>query len=80
MEVTVYVLEFAASRLYVGMTKDLDRRLKEHQRRQSPSTRGLKGEFELIYQRGFPNYAEARKHEKFLKSGGGREFLKSTRA
>src|SRR5262245_5583991 len=63
--------------LYVGLTKDLPRRHIEHARRQSPSTRRLQGELELIYRRDFPTYAQARRYEKFLKSGAGEGFLES---
>ncbi len=77
--VWVYVLLFEVGRLYVGLTAHLDRRLVEHKRRQSPSTKQFKGDFIVIYKKSFPTYDEARKHEKFLKSGGGRTWLKSIR-
>ena len=80
MEVVVYALEFADGALYVGITKDLDRRLVEHRRRQSPSTRRHLGEFRVRYTRSFASYGEARRHEKFLKSGAGRRELKSITA
>jgi predicted GIY-YIG superfamily endonuclease len=73
--VTVYALRFDSGSIYVGMTKDLDRRLEEHGRRQSPSTRKLAGDFEVIYQQRFTDYVQARRHEKYLKSGGGRKLL-----
>jgi putative endonuclease len=73
--VTVYALRFEGGELYVGLTDDLARRVQEHRRRQSPSTRRFVGEFELIYQKPFPGYAQARSHEKFLKSGAGRKLL-----
>ena len=75
-KVVVYGLRSETGQLYVGLTKDLPRRLTEHARRQSPSTRRLQGALELIYRREFSNYAQARRHEKFLKSGAGRSFLK----
>jgi putative endonuclease len=78
-QVVVYALRFHDGALYVGITKDLQRRTREHERRQSPSTRKLTGSFEIIYQRAFASYSEARSHEKYLKSGGGRKFLESAR-
>ena len=73
----VYALRFVDGAIYVGLTKDLSRRLKEHARRQSPSTKRFEGDFELFYQESFPGYVEARAHEKFLKSGAGRKLLAS---
>jgi predicted GIY-YIG superfamily endonuclease len=73
----VYVIEFEQGERYVGMTEDLDRRLGEHRRRQSPSTRRFHGEFLVCYRREFPSYSEARGHEKFLKSGAGRKLVDS---
>ena len=74
-----YVLQFEDGTTYVGLTKDLKRRLEEHRRRQSPSTRRFSGAFRVIYQNAFPMYREARVHEKYLKSGGGRKLLESVR-
>ncbi len=78
-QVLVYALRFADGAIYVGMTKDLSRRVSEHKRRQSPSTRELAGEFVVIYQQGFADYAQARVQEKYLKSGAGRRLLQSVR-
>ena len=75
----VYALQFEDGSIYVGLTKDLSRRMEEHLRRQSPSTRKLPGHFKLIYQKAFESYSEARKHEKYLKSGYGRQLLRSVR-
>lgn len=70
--VTVYVLQGAAKR-YVGITEDLDRRLKEH--RAGSHSGALIGDFILIHTEMFEGYASARQREKFLKSGKGREWL-----
>ena len=71
--VTVYVLQGEKKR-YVGITNDPNRRLAEHR---SGRTKGSQviGSFKLIYKEEFPDYVSARKREKFLKSGHGREFL-----
>ena len=61
--------------IYVGMTNNLERRLSEHKRGQSKYTRKFK-DIELIYTENFENYVLARKKEKYLKSGCGKEFLR----
>jgi len=75
MPVTVYALRFDSGEIYIGMTSDLTRRLVEHRRRQSSSTRRFSGGFALIETREFPDHKEARRHEKYLKSGAGRRTL-----
>ena len=70
--VTVYVLE-GASRRYVGITNDLERRLREH--RTSSHSGALIGEFSVIHTEVFADYATARIRERYLKSGCGREWL-----
>ncbi len=37
MTIIVYALRFPGGETYVGLTKDLPRRLEEHRRRQSPA-------------------------------------------
>ena len=70
----VYILQSSAdNRFYIGMTNDLSRRIHEHNSGQTPSTKG-RGPFKLIYTESFGTRAEARKKEKFLKSGSGREW------
>ena len=73
--VTVYVLQ-GKNKRYVGITNNLDRRLAEHR---SGSTKGgqIIGQFRLLHTEEFPDYTSARKWEKLLKSGQGREFLSS---
>jgi len=73
----VYVLRsLEKGRRYVGMTKHLDRRLKEHNEGKNRSTKGFKP-FELVHVEEFEERTEARKREKYLKSGSGREYLDS---
>ncbi len=79
MAVTVYVLQFEDGSTYIGLSKDLNRRLEEHRRRQSPSTRRYKGNPQVVYAADFATYAEARTHEIFLKSGAGRSLLNRTK-
>ena len=71
----VYVLRsIVKGRRYVGMTKHLDRRLREHNEGKNRSTKGF-APFELVYVEEFEERTEARKREKYLKSGVGREYL-----
>ena len=62
--------------LYIGMSKSPWQRLTEHNSGMTRSTKGRRP-FELIYIEQCKNAIEARKREKNLKSGSGREFLKS---
>jgi putative endonuclease len=50
--------------------------MSEHERGQSNYTRHT-GPYEVIYREEFASLKEARKRELFLKSGKGREYLKS---
>jgi putative endonuclease len=61
---------------YVGMTSNPERRVKEHNAGYGQSTRS-RGPFEIVYVERCDSRLEARKREKFLKSGVGREFLKT---
>ena len=64
---------------YIGMTNDLKRRLRQHNNAKSPATKAYVP-FHLIYSEGFSTRPKARNKEKFLKSGSGREWLKSKSA
>ncbi len=63
-------------RIYVGFTNDVERRLKEHNQGQTKSTKAFAPWF-LIYQEQVETREAARKREKYLKSGCGKEFLKN---
>jgi putative endonuclease len=62
-------------RLYVGMASDLKVRIEQHNRGYNRSTKA-RVPFELFYVEECGSREEARRREKFLKSGTGREFLK----
>ena len=64
------------SGIYIGSTRNLPSRLKSHHYGKVKSTKGRKP-LDLIYVEEFESYTEARKREIYLKSGAGREFLKS---
>jgi len=77
MVYTVYVIQSEIdNRLYKGMTEHMDIRLNEHNSGRNFSTSPYRP-WKLIYTKEFTDSIEARKWEKYLKSGKGREMLKS---
>ena len=60
---------------YVGFTSDLKKRLTYHQAGKTKTTRE-RGPVKFIYAESYLNQTDARKREKFLKSGRGREVIK----
>lgn len=75
MEYTVYVLRSVKDeKRYVGMTENLERRLKQHLDGLVNSTKHRRP-FRLVYTEKFNTKEGALKREKFFKSGKGREFL-----
>jgi putative endonuclease len=75
--IKVYILRsLVDGRYYVGMTEDESRRLLEHNRGKMKSTKGYRP-WELLEIELFENRIEARKREKYLKSGIGKEYIKS---
>ena len=71
----VYVLEsLKDNNLYMGYTNNLKRRLDEHKKGLSFSTKfGIP--FKLIYFEGSLNINDAKRREKYLKTTQGRRFL-----
>jgi putative endonuclease len=73
--VYVYVLKAKGQSLrYVGITSDLERRMIEHNTHSDAVKRQL-GDYDIILVEQYPTYLEARKREKWLKSGVGRAWL-----
>ncbi len=62
--------------IYVGLTNNVDRRLKEHNNYENRSTKAY-APFDLIFIEAFETRIDARKKELYLKSGEGKEYLKS---
>ena len=78
--ITVYVLRSLHREYwYVGLTTDLDRRIAYHQAGRERTTRAYRP-FTLIYTESFATRPDARKREKYLKSGSGKEWLKTSLA
>ena len=71
----VYVLQSETyKRMYIGMTNDLERRIKEHNNGKTKSTRYYKP-WKVLFIESFSTRLEAREREKYLKSGIGRKWL-----
>jgi putative endonuclease len=62
--------------IYVGLTNNLERRVQQHNLGKEKTTSSYLP-FKIIYQKSFQTRQEARRHEKYLKSGCGKEFLKN---
>jgi putative endonuclease len=62
--------------LYVGITDNIDRRIYEHNTGKNKTTRAYRP-FVLFHTETYTTRAEARQREKFLKTGYGKELLKS---
>lgn len=75
-EYYVYVLEDSNGKRYKGMTNNLERRLSEHKRGKTITTKKM-NDIKLIYSEQCINFEEARKRELYLKSAAGRRFLKN---
>ena len=71
----VYVLMNRDRRLYIGLTNSLERRLEEHRKGYHRSTKSYRP-YRLVHKEIFDLRVDARKREKYLKSGEGREWLK----
>ncbi|MEO0341261.1 MAG: GIY-YIG nuclease family protein [Bacteroidota bacterium] len=72
----VYVLKAKNHwRFHVGMTNDLSKRLEEHNIGRTKSTKGY-APWLLFFYEIYEDRVAARKREKYLKSGIGKEFIK----
>ena len=60
--------------MYVGMTIDLGRRLKEHNSGRTRSNRAYRP-FEIVYVEEKTSREEARDREKYLKSAAGKKYI-----
>jgi len=73
----VYALSsLSKNYIYVGISKDVDRRFEEHNCGYERTTKPYRP-FKIIMQETYPDRIAARKREKFLKSGEGKIYLKS---
>ncbi len=72
----VYVLKSRSRKyIYVGLSDNVERRTSQHNAGKERTTRAY-APFECIHVEEFQTRVEARKREKYLKSGVGKEWLK----
>ncbi|GIW62494.1 MAG: hypothetical protein KatS3mg091_001 [Patescibacteria group bacterium] len=72
----IYVLRsLKDKKLYIGKTKDLKRRVKEHNAGKVKATKNRRP-FELVYYEAYTNKDQWSQQEHFYKTGIGRETLK----
>jgi putative endonuclease len=72
----VYLLESETERSwYIGYTSDLRKRYRSHNKGENKATKNKKP-WKLVYYEAYIDRIDAKKREKFLKSGSGRKFLK----
>ncbi|MDX9913340.1 MAG: GIY-YIG nuclease family protein [Candidatus Moranbacteria bacterium] len=73
----IYVLKSTLRNyIYVGLTNDVNRRVNQHNNKRERTTRAY-APFEIMLIEEYDSRAEARKREKYLKSGFGKEYLKN---
>ena len=73
----IYVLRSVDfKRNYVGFTRNVDRRLKEHNSGKTKSTKPYRP-WKLLFIETFISKSEALEREKYLKSGQGRDYIKN---
>jgi putative endonuclease len=63
----VYMLRGASGRYYIGSTTDLQRRIEEHQRGHTHTTKRLGGHLEIVARLDVASLKEARAWERALK-------------
>jgi putative endonuclease len=73
----VYVIKSQEGLRYTGMTEDLEKRLTEHNDKLLSFWTKRGSHWKVVYTEEYTTKAEALKREKWLKSGVGREFLKT---
>ena len=72
----VYVIRSEIDgRYYVGISEDVERRVGEHNSGRTKSTKGYIP-WKLVFQEEYEDRKTARKREKYLKSGYGKQWIK----
>ncbi len=74
----VYVIQNDITKeLYIGKTKDLHKRVKQHNAGEQKSTKRTKGEWVVVYAEAYKSQIDATNRENKLKShGSGKRWLK----
>jgi len=73
----VYVIKSKEGFRYTGMTEDLEKRLIEHNEKKLSFWTKRGTDWKLLYKEELEIKSEALKREKWLKSGVGRDYLRS---
>ena len=71
----VYIIKSNEGYIYVGSTTDLSKRLYQHMNKLAGWTKRGTG-WKLLYTEEYATNSEARKREKWFKTGKGRDFIK----
>jgi len=80
MDITCYVYSIQSinrNYVYVGLTYNVPKRFQQHNEGKERTTAPYRP-FEIILVESYPTRLEARKREKYLKTGSGKEWLKKT--
>jgi len=76
MFITYVLKSNSAKKSYVGVTDNIERRLREHNSGKNFYTKRY-APWEVIHAESFDSFEKARSREKFLKTTSGRRFLKN---
>jgi len=74
-EYYIYILKGKNGTFYKGITNNIKKRLHQHELGQNETTKDMRS-YELVHVEIIKNRNEARKLEKYFKSGFGREIIK----
>lgn len=65
----------ASNNYYIGTSKNITRRLKEHNWKNHHYTSKIIGEWKLVFNKDFDNETEARQEEKRLKKAKNKKYI-----
>ncbi len=74
MTAWLYILKSESERYYIGSTENIERRLKQHRKGYTRTSKVLKT-YELVYTEEFDTINEARLREKKLKSYKSKKYI-----
>lgn len=75
MSFSVYILKGSSGRYYVGSTDNIQRRLGQHKRGHTSTTKRIGSPIELVFLQEFSTLDQARATEKRIKSWKRRDFI-----
>ncbi|HET8574917.1 MAG TPA: GIY-YIG nuclease family protein [Candidatus Paceibacterota bacterium] len=76
MNFIVYILRNKIGKIYIGQTKDVNKRVLVHNETGTGYTSKYRP-WELVYKEKYSTRSEAMQRKKFLKSGAGRDWIKN---